>query len=389
MTRKIWILPILAISLFAEIARTTELNLRITERSRILIVADKYLREEPVTITSFTSKRSAGGVHDYFSEGDYWWPDPKDSSAPYIQRDGLTNPDNFTAHRHALIRLSLEVPALVSAYVISGDEKYAQHALRHLRAWFVADATRMNPSLNFAQAIKGRATGRGIGIIDTIHLVEVARSIEILRDRNLLSPTDSSAIVGWFSEYLRWISTHPYGKEEMNAKNNHGTCWVFQAAAFARLTDDMAMTSFCKKRFKEVLLPDQCASDGSFPLELKRTKPYGYSLFNMEVMGGICALLSTTEDDLWMFALPDGRSMKKAVSFIVPFIKNKNSWPYPKDVMYWNEWPVRESFLLFAGIAYHEQEYVALWNSLPADPTEMEIIRNYPIRQPLLWMKQN
>src|SRR5215475_7038183 len=83
------------------------------DRERILHAANKYLSQPPVTITASSSSRSHGGKHDYFSEGDYWWPDPKNPNGPYIRRDGLSNPDNFVDHRHALIRLSLQVPALV------------------------------------------------------------------------------------------------------------------------------------------------------------------------------------------------------------------------------------------------------------------------------------
>src|SRR5438093_10347927 len=123
------------------------------ERARVLTAADRYLREAPVTITASRAARSAGGPHDYFSEGDYWWPDPKDPDGPYIQRDGETNPDNFVDHRHAMVRMSIHVATLTGAYRITGDEKYATHAIDHLRAWFFDDTTRMNPDLKYAQAI--------------------------------------------------------------------------------------------------------------------------------------------------------------------------------------------------------------------------------------------
>jgi hypothetical protein len=47
----------------------------------------------------------------------------------------------------------------------------------------------MNPHLRYAQAIQGRVTGRGVGIIDTLHLVEVARAIEVLGEARVLSTT--------------------------------------------------------------------------------------------------------------------------------------------------------------------------------------------------------
>src|SRR5512136_1705469 len=120
------------------------------DKARILSSAEIFLKEEPVTITSSFSTRSAGGRHDYFSESDYWWPDPKNPDGPYIQRDGFTNPDNFVLHREALRGFSKAVSTLVSAFRITGDKKYATHALRHLRAWFVDEETRMSPHLKFA-----------------------------------------------------------------------------------------------------------------------------------------------------------------------------------------------------------------------------------------------
>src|SRR5512141_1971094 len=121
-------------------------DLAAIERPRVLAAATKYLGEAPVTVTAAGSTRSAGGKHDFFSEGDYWWPDPKNPGGPYIQRDGMTNPDNFVEHRRAMIRLSLIVPALAAAYRITGKRKYSAAAARHLRAWFIEDATRMSPN---------------------------------------------------------------------------------------------------------------------------------------------------------------------------------------------------------------------------------------------------
>jgi hypothetical protein len=103
--------------------------------------------------TSSHSERSKGGPHDYFSEGDYWWPDEKNPNAPYMRRDGFTNPANFDHHRKAMVRLSLLVPALAAAWELTGEKKYSDHAGKHLRAWFVDPSTKMNANLEYAQAI--------------------------------------------------------------------------------------------------------------------------------------------------------------------------------------------------------------------------------------------
>jgi hypothetical protein len=299
----------------------------------------------------------------------------------------MTNPDNFPKHREMMQRFCKAVSTLTAAYKITHDEKFAARAVKHLKAWFVDDSTKMLPHLKYAQAIKGKLTGRGTGIIDTIHLIEVARSVEVLSGTASLSAADESAIKKWFSEYLAWLMTHQYGIDERDAKNNHGTWWVTQVAAFAHLVADTSTLSYCRKRFKTVLLPNQMSPDGSFPGELRRTKPYNYSLFNLDGMGLSCRILSTPGDNLWEFTLPDGRNMRKGVEFLYPFIVDKSTWPYPKDVMYFEYFPVRLPSLLFAGIAYNEPKYIETWKNLDPDPTNAEVQRNVPVRQPVLWVE--
>ncbi|WP_410962066.1 alginate lyase family protein, partial [Salmonella sp. SAL4457] len=77
----------------------------------------------------------------------------------------------------------------------------------------------------------------------------------------------------------------------------------------------------------------QMASDGSFPLELKRTKPYGYSIFNLDAMTTICQVLSTTQDNLWRYETADGKSIRKGIEYLFPFITDKSKWPLKPDVM--------------------------------------------------------
>ena len=356
------------------------------DRMRVLKAANQYLSEKPITITASSSPRSNGGPHDFFSEGYYWWPDPTDPNGPYIQRHGMTHPDHFVEHRRALMRLSIQVPALVAAWKLTRDRRYASHAAEHLRAWFIDERTRMNPNLQYAQAIHGRSPGRGIGIIDTVHLVEVARAIEVLKESSALSMTELAAITQWFKDYLAWMTTSKNGIEEREAKNNHGTCWLMQVAAFAQLTGDQRLLEDCRERFKTVIVPNQIAADGSFPEELRRTKPYGYSLFNLEAMATVCQILSTANDNLFSFQTADGRSFRHAMEYMTPFIRDKKSWPLKPDVMYDSEWPMRQNSLLFAGLAFKRQDYLGLWRKLPADSKVEEVIRNFFIRQPVLWV---
>jgi hypothetical protein len=356
------------------------------ERPRVLVEAKQYLQQPPITITASSSPRSAGGKHDYFSEGDYWWPDPSNPNGPYIQRDGMSNPENFTAHRHSLIRLGVQVPALSAAWLLTRDRRYANYAAKHLRAWFLDPETLMNPNLQYAQAIHGRSTGRGTGIIDTIHLVEVARSIPALTESKALSPAELEGLKKWFAQYVEWLTTSKNGQDERDAKNNHGTWWVAQAAEFAKFTGDGKLADYCAERFKTVLLPHQIARDGSMPEELRRTKPYNYCLFNLSGLAMICQALMDSGENLFTLALPDGRGFGKTMAWMFPYIKNRASWPNKPDVEYFQYWPIRQSSLLFAGLALSNPNYIKVWQTLPPEPQVEEIVRNNPIRQPLLWL---
>ena len=348
--------------------------------------ADQYLKEWVPHITDEHCSRSAGGIHDFYSEGDYWWPDPQTTDGlPYIRRDGKSNPDNFSGHRLILRRMRNQVSTLAMAYKLFGEEAYACHALRILKEFFIDEETKMNPSLDYGQAIAGICRGRGIGVIDTIHLADVPFAIEAMRGARSMTEELYSGLVDWFASYLGWMLSSRNGIEEMNTENNHCVCYFMQAAVFARFTDNEQIVKFCRMQYKTRLLP-QMDPDGSFPLELARTKPYNYSAFLLDNLTSICQLLSEPEDDLWTYETPDHKSYKKALDFLSPYILDKTAWPYQKDVEHFDSFPVRYSFLLFAGHVLGHQALIDLYLKLPETITDEEALRNLAVRMPLLWM---
>lgn len=355
----------------------------------IIQQADAYLTTLPVQITDEVAPHSPGNAHDYYSNGDYWWPNPDTPDGlPYVRRDGESNPDNFHAHRILLRRMRSRVACLAAAYRITGEQRYASHAVRLLDAFFVNENTRMNPHLLYAQAVPGVCDGRGIGVIDTLHLIDVAAAVQMLQ-RSHMSLADAhvlQSVSAWFADYLQWMNEHPQGVEERNEPNNHGICWYVQAATFARLTGQHAMLDWYREQYKTKLLVEQMDTDGSFPRELSRTKPYAYSLFTLDNFVTLTHLLSTPDDNLWEFQLSDGRGIEKGISFLLPYIENKQSWPYSRDVEYDAQWPVAMSFLLLAGLANDSERLLALWHQLDQKPKEAELRRNMAIKQPLLWI---
>lgn len=400
------------------------------DHDRILRLAGQWLPAQPETITSFPSPRSPGGPHDFFSEADYFWPNPANPAGPYKEIDGRSNPDNFQLHRRAMIRLSQAVPALTAGFLLTRRPDFAHAAAAHLLAWFVTPATRMNPNLELSQGVRnGGPTGRSFGIIDTLHLVEVARAATHLRP--VIAPGDYAAIQSWFRDYLGWMKTSPKGLKERDATNNHAIAWGLQAAEFARLAGDDLTRAEVRSRFETVQLPAQEAANGSFPRELARTKPFGYSIFQFDcasALGWSLGILTpappsspaapnafnatsfsgfkgtglspsaypspTHRAPIQGASAPEGSpkapdahdALCRAAAFLFPYLRDRSKWPFPHDVQHWDAWPVRSPGLLFCGLACTHPDYIALWRRLDPDPTDPEIIRNFPIRQPLLWV---
>ena len=237
----------------------------------------------------------------------------------------------------------------------------------------------MNPNLQYAQAIHGRFTGRGTGIIDTLHLVEVARAAGQID----LAPGDLAGVKKWFAEYAEWMTTQPYGIDERDAKNNHGTCWVTQVAAFARLTGDRGTDGLLPQPLQDradsepggrrrQLPARSCGAPSRTAIRCSTWTPWR----------SWCRRSPRPQDNLWKWQLPDGRGMARAMAYMYPFLLDKKKWPLPPDVMYDKEWPVRQPCLLFAGLALDKPEYLALWGKLNPDPTVEEVLRNFPVRQP-------
>ena len=95
----------------------------------------------------------------------------------------------------------------------------------------------MNPNLEYAQAISGLNTGRGIGIIDTLHLVEPARAATLLATAGVLD--GATEIQGWFAEYLEWMRTSEHGKRSATRRTimePAGSCRPRSSRALPEIT---------------------------------------------------------------------------------------------------------------------------------------------------------
>lgn len=362
------------------------------DHDRILKAAQNYLTQAPKPLTALPSKRNPGSPRDYYSEAEDYWPDPAKPDGPYVERTGQPNPDAFTAHRDALLHMSMQVPALAAAFVLIKEQKYADHAVEHLRAWFVDPATSMVPSLRYAQTIPPAKEGRYEGVVEAVHLAEVAQAIPFLAQSPALTKADLDGVQAWFAAYSSWLTTSRLGGLARDDKSHHGSSWLLQACAFARMqlslspgSDDTPLSDL-RHRYKSVTLRAQIAADGSFPHELTTRFPYRFSLFNLDMLAGVCQLLYTPFASVWDFYLQDGPGMRSAIAWHFPYITDRKAWPYEADARYFDDLPLRCPSLLFCARAYARPEYADLWKTLPADTGIAALQQTFPIRQPLLWV---
>ena len=356
------------------------------EREQVIKRADKLINEKPKTITASSCPRSEGGRHDFYSEGPYWWPDPAHPNGPFIRHDGLRFPGRFQDHDKELRNFSWVVGTQTSAWLLTKNPKYAKAAMEHLKAWLVDTTTMMNPNMLYAQAIRGVNSGRGTGIIDAGQLMDVAQSIMILQKSPDVSAKDIALMKDWFRKFVTWLTTHPYGIDEMNAKNNHGSWWHAQVASYARLTGDKKVLQLCRDHYIKILLPNQMASNGSYPEELARTKPYSYSLFNLDATASLLWILDDNTFRDWNFTLPDGRGIWKGLKFMLPSLQDKKKWSGGEDVDHWDDQPEARQFMIFAALAGSNPAWFQLWKLLVEKNDSDESHITMMLKNPLLWI---
>lgn len=301
---------------------------------KLVADADAALKVAPVSVTQKTKLAPSGDRHDYMSTGPYWWPDPtKPDGLPYIQRDGRVNPDSRTAasDQARVEALGRTVETLALAYWFTGREPYAVHAARFLRVWFLDPATKMNPHFEFAQGVPGLNTGRGIGLIEAGGLVDAIEFSALLADSPAWPARDQAALRVWGGIFLDWMLTSQHGRDEAAARNNHGTMFDVRAARLALVLGRTETAKAIVEAAKTKRLASQIETDGRQPHELARTKSFSYSRLNLGGLVSLAALGEQVGVDLWNFATPDGRSLRKAVDFMVPFLATPpQPWPHPQ-----------------------------------------------------------
>lgn len=289
--------------------------------------ADKALQFGPVSVMEKKNNPPSGNKHDYMSLAPYFWPDPtKPDGLPYIRKDGQTTPEvKEYKDKEYMPKLCEVVQTLALAYYFSEEKIYAEHAAKLLKVWFLDTATRMNPNLNFAQAIKGVNDGRGAGLIDSRHFVKLIDAIGLLSGSKSWTAKDQEGMQKWFAEFLNWMQTSKNGIDELNAENNHGAWYDAQRLSMALFTNN-------KEAAKKIIanaknrIDKQIDAAGNFPKEMERTMSLHYTTFVIEAFFNIAQMADDAGEDIWNYTSPSGKSLKKAFDVLHPYLAKQKTW---------------------------------------------------------------
>ena len=327
----------------------------------LLTDAEEALKRPSCSVMDKTKLPPSKDRHDYMSTAPYFWPDPGSSNGlPYIRHDGKVNPESRGAasDHPRLAAMAADVETLALAYYFSHKEVYAAKAAQDVRVWFLEPGTRMNPHLNFAQAIPGINDGRGTGIIEGRNLAIAADATSLLAGSPSWKENEAEALQGWLEEYLDWLMTSKNGLEEAAARNNHGTLYDVQVMRCALVLGRTNLARQYAEQAKQKRICVQILPDGRQPLELERTASFGYSRFNLEALFALATIAGHAGVDLWHYQTRDGRCIRKALDFLLPYVEERSKkWPYEQIKA--SEPAEFAPLLRQAGLVYHDTRYEA------------------------------
>lgn len=280
----------------------------------------------PFSITYNQLIPASNNTNDYFSVGPYWWPDlSKKDGLPWIRRDGDVNKAVRTPNSDSkqLSRVIDTVKTLGLAYYFSGDNRYSNRAEKLLRVFFIEPKTKMNPHLNFAQSIPGKTHGRGIGIIEARHLVWLLDGITLMQSE--LSLELKVSLDEWLTIFLGWLVESPNGQDEMKMYNNHGTYYDVIITSIALYLDMPDIAKYALQNTK-VRIKTQINDKGEQAHELKRTRPFHYSVFNLMAMINMAAMADKFGINLWQYPSAEDARILKAWQLLANNLEDGEYW---------------------------------------------------------------
>jgi len=294
--------------------------------------AEAALSRGPFTVTDKTKLPPSGDPHDFSTLSPYFWPIPfLPNGKPYYFRDGKVNPEakSEAYDRERYFNFMRTLQALAFGYAFTGNERYAAHGAELARIWFLNPDTSMNPHFQYAQAMPGWTRGSSLGVIRGSELVQILDTIHLIGLSDHWTEQDEGGLRAWYSRYLDWVTTSKFGIKDGKRKNNHGTYRDFHVAAIALYVGRTNLARDIISTVPERRFATQIKSDGSQPRELKRSRSWEYSLYNLRGLYSLAELGMPLGIDLWTHEMEDGtHPLRDALDYLAPYAAEKKEWPY-------------------------------------------------------------
>ena len=280
-----------------------------------------------VTLQKLTANKES--LHDYASTGIYWWPNPDTPNGlPYVQRDGIRNPETIEMMTHGTVASAVHDLSLAAFYF--DEPKYAKKAEKMLYDWFINEETYMRPHSRFAQGIPGIVDGRPVGLIDFTGSPDIFDAVCLLEYLGWIDEKVAAGVRDWYVKFTDWMITSEMGIHEDCYSNNHSTWYDVQILGAAIFTDRPALVKrVCSTAYQRRLVQQIC-EDGSQPHELARTKALNYSLYNFRAFTLIINM--ATNNGYTEYVSEDkirGKVIiKTALEFLYKHAKDIDNLPY-------------------------------------------------------------
>ncbi|MGO9229021.1 MAG: alginate lyase family protein [Bryobacteraceae bacterium] len=327
---------------------------------RLRAEADKRLHEGPWSVTTDRPVDATLDPHDFYGEAPFWWPDPANPAAPWVHREGQINPNRSRADKLALDATCDSIFTLGAASFFLDDPRYGRHATHLINAWFLNPKTRMNPNLEYSQAVRGLNEARG-GTIEGRVFIRAVQGMEFLTQSGQWDAREAAATHKWFEDYLRWLTHSKTASDEKSSGNPRASWWTAQVAAIATFLDDKATAQMAFNYYRDSVFPRQIGGDVIAPHEEERARTLTYSAFNAEGMATTCRIAQAQGVDLWGTQGKGGATLATVIAYLAPHLADRKKWDkgqiaeFETDGIY---------FLAFAGMGMKKPEYVALYHQL-------------------------